>query len=735
MDRTLTFASIIVLALVPASYAADGDVFSGNLFLGGNAVNLDHKSGKFNEYNAIGPGLVGGGNASLDNDRYYLNAEGSYLGEDDMYLKLKGGKWGSFKYSLFYTEFPHNYSFGDRSVFTNPGSQFQTLAPGTTYQSLSNSSTWPSRSFDEKIRRKDVGGAVEVTAIRPFFFNFEANRLQREGQKVFGAVDALGTSGTSSAASPGAFTGRMTDVAQPIDDHTTNANALFGWKNKQFFAAFGGGFSQYSNQAEFTRFQEPFFPPSGPPPATPAVGTIVGAPDNKSWNMRFNGTAKLPYSSVFSLNADYQRNTSRTTLLSSIVETGTQGFPVVAPLRLSQPVFNGDVEYWHVGSTLTSSPVKDVTTKLYFKYLDRRDNSDIVTFSNPASTAAPLSNSLYSFTKTSVGGEAAYRFLKNLKGILGYDFTDTRREDLPITQVAMNQIPDTWVHTYNGQLVYNPLDWLGARLRYQKRYQDARFEFLQGTDANTVLANNIRRFDAGNRTQDMVKFTADITPVETLGIALEYAYKLDNFQRNALGFQQMEENEFIFDANYLVKGVKLFAFFDYDVSHTSETHRQGAGGGGDPSSPPSPAGFDWRAELRNNNYAYGLGTSFPISSRFSLIVQYDFEKNNGTANFTSQSFTAAQAALGINNGNIDIGPWDDYTRQNISARLLFEYDRHLAFSLGYLYTQFRVNDGQYTGYQFVALPTTAAGASYLSGAYLDQSYKANIVFLRALYRF
>lgn len=130
MDRTLAFASIIVLALVPASYAADGDVFSGDLFLGGNAVNLDHKSGKFNEYNAIGPGLVGGGNASLDNDRYYLNAEGSYLGEDDMYLKLKGGKWGSFKYSVFYTEFPHNYSFGDKSVFINPGSEFQTLAPG-----------------------------------------------------------------------------------------------------------------------------------------------------------------------------------------------------------------------------------------------------------------------------------------------------------------------------------------------------------------------------------------------------------------------------------------------------------------------------------------------------------------------------------------------------------------------------------------------------------------------------
>jgi MtrB/PioB family decaheme-associated outer membrane protein len=733
MKRILIFASIGSLLLVSHSYGEDQS-FSGGVFLGGNALSIDRQSAKFNEYNAIGPGEVGGGNVSYDTDKYHLDSDASYLGEDDMYLKVKGGKWGDFKFSFFYTEFPHNYSFEDRSVEVNPGSDNQTLSPGASYKSLSNSNQWPSTSFDNKIARKDMGGSVEVTAVSPFFFTASADRLQRQGQMPFGAVDAFGTSGTG-----GGFTNRTVELSVPVDDHTTNANGMFGWKNKQFYAALGGGFSQYGDNAEFTRFQEPFFNPTGPAPATPATGTIVGPPDNRSWDMRFTGSARqLPFSSTFVVNADYQRNTSQTTLLNTI-ETGTQAAPVIATLRLSQPTFNGDVEYWNVGANVTSNPVKDLTTKLYFKYLDRRDNSDYVTFTNPSSANAPVTNSTLSYDKTSVGGEAQYRFLKNLKGILGYDFTDTRYEVNNLvanSNSLINNIPDSWEQRFTAQVVYNPFEWLDTRLKYQRLDRDARYSYQPGTAVNTVLENNTGRFDIGSMTQDMFKLMADITPLEALGVSFEYAYKLDNYHTTNLGFQQMEENEFIADGNYIWNGMKFFAFFDCDITYTGQTQRQGTGGGGNPAAAPSPTGFNWTANLRNNNYAYGTGTSFPlIKDKLSFIVQYDFEQNNGTANFTSQSFTAAQTGLGINNGNIDIAPWDDYTRQNISARFAYDYDKHLRFTIGYLYSQFRLNDAQLNGYQFVYPFSATYGNSYLSGLYTDQSYKANVCYLRVAYRF
>src|SRR5208283_128149 len=123
---------------------------------------------------------VGGGNVRYDNDKYYFNSEGAYLGDDDMHVTLNGGKWGAYKFSLYYTAFPHNYSFEDRTVFVNPGSQTLIL-PGRGSATPSNSNLWPSTSFDYGIVRKDVGGSLGVTAISPFFFNVTANRLQRQG--------------------------------------------------------------------------------------------------------------------------------------------------------------------------------------------------------------------------------------------------------------------------------------------------------------------------------------------------------------------------------------------------------------------------------------------------------------------------------------------------------------------------------------------------------------------------
>jgi len=126
-----------------------------------------------------------------------------------------------------------------------------------------------------------------------------------------------------------------------------------------------------------------------------------------------------------------------------------------------------------------------------------------------------------------------------------------------------------------------------------------------------------------------------------------------------------------------------------------------------------------------------VGTSIPIiKNKVAFNVQYDFEKNNGTANFTSQDFTAAQTALGINNGNIDIAPWDDYTRQNISAMVSYGFNKNITFVFGYLYSQFRLNDGQLNGYVYV--PSSSVN---LTGAYTDQNYNANVYYVKVYYRF
>jgi MtrB/PioB family decaheme-associated outer membrane protein len=718
MKRTFLFPCLFSLLIVSYSYAEDKP-FSGGVFLGGRTLNLDHQSGKFNEYNGMTPGLFGGGDVVYDTEKYHFTAEGAYLGPDDGYLKMKGGKWGVFKYSLFYNEFAHNLSFKDRSIYSAPGSEtlsFRGNAPAIAQ----DSTRWPSTAFDYKVRRKDVGGSFDLTAVRPFFFNVEANQLKREGQIPWGAVDFFGG------------TAKSVELPLPVDNTTSNISALGGWKNKQFYVAFGGGFSRFNNDAEFTRFRDPFT--TG---GASSFGTIVGAPDNKSWNLKFTGTAKLPLSSTFALDMGYTKNTSQTNLLNRL-ESGTAAAPTVTVLGLNRYTFNGDVEYWNIGANLTSNPWKALTTKLYFKFLDKKNNSDSVAFINPG-TLANVSNEIFSYQKTNIGAEASYRFLKNLKGILGYDFTDVKRRAKEAGEAAEQKIPDTWDHKFIAQANYNPFDWLGARIKYQRLYRGAHFTQdpvatpVFNDALNTVLNNNIRRFDIANKTQDMFKFTTDLSPLQNLDLALEYAYKFDNYDHNALGYQQSKRNEFILDGSYDVKGIKFFAFFDYDKSYTKQLSRYVnpvAGASADPNAAASPNSFNWDVKLENNNYAYGIGASIPIiKNKLAFTLQYDFEKNNGNADFTSQAFTAA-TPRGVNNSNIGIAPWDDYTRQSISGRLRYDINKDLGVVFGYLYSQFRVNDGQLNGYQYLA-----PGTAYLSGAYIDQSYKASVLYIRTMYRF
>lgn len=734
MKRRLVFASICSLLLLSYAYAEDNSPFSGGVFLGGRAINLSNQSANFNQYNGIVPGLFGGGNVKYDKDKYYFSAEGAYLGEDDYYLKMKGGRWGDFKYSLYFTEFPHNLSFENRTIYGSPGSQALGLASTTIPR---NSSLWPSTSFDYKYNRQDMGGTFDLTMIKPFFISVDANRVKRDGQMPWGA------------AAPGSLLHSSTvEFPLPIDDNTTNVNGTFGWKSKQYYLAMTGGYSSYSNNVENTIYTVPFSPFS--------QNVIPGAPDNQSYYAKFTGTAKLPLSSTFGLTGSFNENRSETNLMSSAANF----LGGVRPLTGNN--FRGDIQYWNIAANLTSNPWKDLTTKFYYKYFDRKNKSDVVT---TVDTSGNLYGSeSFDFQRTTFGGEAAYRFLKNLKGIIGIDYTDLRRRtreafgeeasELSTTLHAPDlTIPDTWDTTVTGQLVWNPLDWLGTRLKYQKLYRNASFDPATGvnylsTDSSQVtagLSNFLRPYYAANKTQDMVKGTFDLTPLPNLDFAVEYAFKHDTYDKQVLGYYKGQQHEFVVDGSYDWKGVKFFGFFDYDVSWTDQQTRQATTGGSAPNlGMISSTGFNWRTNLQNNNYAYGWGTSFPIvKNKLSFKLQYDFEKNNGTADFTSQ-FVASNI---LNPNSLNINPWDDYTRQLLSASLMYDISKQFGLAFGYIYSQFRSNDGQIpavdpnqgvtvfaNGYRYV-MPTTGTVNTYLTGAYTDQNYNANIFYMKAMYKF
>jgi len=59
----------------------------------------------------------------------------------------------------------------------------------------------------------------------------------------------------------------------------------------------------------------------------------------------------------------------------------------------------------------------------------------------------------------------------------------------------------------------------------------------------------------------------------------------------------------------------------------------------------------------------------------------------------------------------------------------------LSLSLGYAYEKYVYDDAQYNGYQYAPLSSTGGTLGYLTGAYANQNYRANIYFASASYLF
>ena len=158
------------------------------------------------------------------------------------------------------------------------------------------------------------------------------------------------------------------------------------------------------------------------------------------------GTAKLPLASTFAVTGGYQKNTSDGNILNTIDAVGGN-----VPLTLNRTTFNGDVEYWNVNTSLTSNPWKSLTTKLYFSYLDKKNDNPGVIFATPGvAGTTPVTSESFDFQRTTFGAEGAYRFTNKLKGILGYEFTDVRRraQDFETAEASEG--------TFHGDRASNP---------------------------------------------------------------------------------------------------------------------------------------------------------------------------------------------------------------------------------------------------------------------------------------
>lgn len=694
---------ILLIMLFAYTYGQEKNI-SAEISLEGRGVHLEKNSGKFYEYNGLKDHFVGDISLSYDTDKYSTSFKAENIIADDQYYIIKGGKWGDFKYSIYFNETPHNYSFGARSFYVNPGSI------NLTYNNLNQ---WVSR-FDYSIKRKDFGGSFDLTLNSPFFLRMDINYLDREGLYPIGAPSGVFRTGATS----GSPFGNVVEMPSPIDNITTNINLETGYKSKLLFLSLRGSFSSFNNKNEWLTFRNPYVTHQS------LSETISLPPDNKYWNLGFSGMLKLPFESTLSLSTGYSKLHSEVSLLDNIWYSTLPGptYSLIT-LGLNDKTFDGDINYKNISIALTSNPLKPLSSKIYFKYLKKDNNSDEIIYSYGGQN---ITNHIFDYKKHNAGFDIGYKFTKNLKGGFGYDFLKIKRE--------REDIPETKDHRFSAYLKYNPFDFLEGKIKYQRLNRSAKFESPGVSPTNpSYIENFVRRFDATDNKQDTLKVGLDISPLERLDLSFEYAYKKDNYNETVLGLTNAKRNEFILDTSYEIKGIKLFGYFDYEISNTDQTSRYINPTGTysfNPFTPPVANSYNWDVELKNKNYAFGIGFEIPIiTNKFTFVTQYDFEKSNGNADFTSQYLTGT-----LNQDLIDISQYDDYKKHSLTTKLKYNYKGKLDLMLGYIFQKFTYSDVQFDGYRYI-MPVTGATNTYLTGAYKDEPYKANVLFLKAIYKF
>ena len=709
--KPISILMVNFLAGCPFALADDGMVWSGSAGIGLRGVNETARDpSKLNEYRDLDSGVIGIFDVRGRSDDYYINAFGENLGRDDQYLDLRGGKYGVFKYRLYDNELRHNFGSGPGALSPYSGIGGATLT--ARFPSL-NPAAW--NGFDNSYTRQDIGGMFEFSGNSPWYVRVDGNQVERDGVKVIAAAQG---------ASPG---NGFVELPSPVDFRTRNFSVEGGYQSKRGHIAVNWLQSKFSNGNDVLRWSNGFFAPGFPA----SYDTTVLPPDNDLTRLGINGNLRLlPLGSTAAARVTYSKLSNDVSVLPTVLSTGNTN-PATAS---SSPTFHGE----HINKTaslsLTSHPIANLDTRLYWNWASMDNKSTALRFTPTAAsglqcTGAPCVPELFHFRKNNFGAEAAYRLSAQNKLSGGVDYHDMKRE-----RVDFHSNED-W--KYYAEWKNSSLDTLDARVKYQ--YMQRRSDFVGST---TGIDSFVRRFDLASVNQDLVKIVLDYTPVPLLDFGAEAIYKNNDYKNTILGRTDDERQEYYLSVSYGdPKSFRVMLFGDIEFAKFDSLHRVGAGNP-DPSAPPSGAPFSttytWSARNKDKSWQVGLGADWVPSERWKVNASLIWAKTEGTADFGTQPGTILAAPL------LKIGNFDNTTRTALNLKGTYSFSRQWDFTAGYAFERYRYSDIGFdcTGstvatcpYIAPTVPPGGTATSYLTGQTAFQDYTVNIVYLIATYKF
>ncbi|MCK9294826.1 MAG: MtrB/PioB family decaheme-associated outer membrane protein [Desulfobulbaceae bacterium] len=683
------YISLIAAALLitPAyAMAADEAAVNGSVELGVRGVDDQDNSAKFQEYRDLDDGLIGNFLLDAYKGPYYFELQGDNIGLDDQDYWLKGGQYGKFKYKLNYDETPHNYSFDAKTFYSGVGTDtlsFSGAAPAPE-------ANW--NSFDYSIERKKYGGELEVSLGTPFFVKIGASRLETEGVKPLAGGDFGGT----------------VEMPEPVDYQTNDLNLMAGYRSKTMNFTLTGLLSSFDNNNLYLNWENPF---------ALATETSILPPENDYGKIGANLTMReLPFMSTFSLNGSYAKLED---------DFSISDLTLTAPLALNQSTFDGEVIYTNLAAVLVSQPTRELDSRLYYRYADKENNSDIISYDNGLGTIESNATDLFDYSKDDAGIDLGYKLPWQSKAEIGYEYQYVDRHNRP--DAANNTDNTVFLQLKNSLSEY-----VTAKLKYShlERDTDTDFDLTGVTDTDAeYIAQFVQRYDATDKSRDEIKLSLEFYPLDTLDLGLDYSYIMNDYDEVVLGRTEDTRHHVYLDFlwhhfNFL----NLGGFAGYETTDADADHYNFAAGSGVPpqlADPTvddgNPSSYLWNQEIEDNFWTYGLSSQIRLlEDALKLVLSWEYQKSNGKSTFSSQGATPL----------LDLDAYDDYSKKRLEAKIVYAFSKQLDINLGYVFEKYTYKDLQYEGYDY-----TPNASTYLTGAYADYDYEANIAYLTVRYGF
>jgi MtrB/PioB family decaheme-associated outer membrane protein len=683
------------------------------LVIGALKTDVDTGSAKFEEYRDLDSGFVsalglhgeGGGDRTFD-------FTATQAGRDDARYTLDYGRTGRYGILFDYNKIPHRFGNGARTLWTQtrPGvyeianpvqmqlqnaitQQFATNRTGVNFAFLDNllaPHLAAAQSVDLALQRDRTQARIDFGGLGGFSWALDYKREDRQGNRPYGATFGFNN---------------VTELPEPIDYQTTDAELAGEWNGKRGGLRFGYRYSTFENDVSTLIWDNPFRATDSNdanayqgPSSSSINGSSRGvadlAPDNEASLLFVDGRTRFGANAWASGSLSYNMMTQDDPLLPYTLNSSIRGiaengstFDATDPANLPERTADREVQVLAFNGDAGTRFGDDVTLTFRYRYYDYDNQSKRIEFPGYVRYHAVWEEIgrvtvPYAYTREDLGAELTWDIFRASHLGFAYkrqswdrEFREVESSDEDILTLSFDSKPVQW---FNLRASYE----LGDRSidGYDPEAQEYSFVHPEGVNNIPTL----RKYAQAAREYSQLNVTADFLPADTWSFTVGVTGRDEDYNESAFGLIADEVLQYNAELSYAPG--ENFNFYLFGHRADREVFQRARQSGATPSTRPID---DWTLEAEEVNDTWGLGLNTKFATRWALDLSGRWTRSDGFADIAATP--GGLPLTGRTPTAIDLANYEDIELFALDGRLDYTLTANATAGLIYRYEDYTID--------------------------------------------